>query len=149
MDPFKNILLPLVLALLLPFGSSAQSYQNDTVIEVNANRLFQPTSIQVTEGETYQITASGEWQDATFTPTDANGFKGFTTPMFFGMLLKPMPSQYYMKLCGKVRNWKFPIGTSGTITMKRSGELKLYANDATGFFDNNSGQLVVEVKALR
>lgn len=101
--------------------------------------------MQVTKGETYQITAEGKWQDADFPPSDANGFKGFTAPMFFGMLLKPLPSQYYMKLCGKVGGWKFPIGTSATITMKRTGELVLFANDAKGFFDNNSGSITVKI----
>ncbi|MCB9192120.1 MAG: DUF3943 domain-containing protein [Flavobacteriales bacterium] len=118
------------------------------VIEVNANDLFQPTGISVEKGETYQITAEGQWQDAGFPPTDANGFKGFTAPMFFGMLLKPMPSNYYMKLCAKVGHWKFPIGTSSTLTMKRSGELLLFPNDAKGFEGNNHGALQVSVKHL-
>ncbi len=134
----------ITLLVLLPSISLAQ-----VVFDVEANQLFQPTSIQVTKGETYQITAEGKWQDAGFPPSDANGFKGFTAPMFFGMLLKPMPSQYYMKLCGKVGGWKFPVGTSATITMKRSGELLLFANDAKGFFDNNSGAMSVTVKQLK
>lgn len=116
-----------------------------TSLEVQANQVFQKTSIRVSKGETYHITAHGQWQDAGFTPTDANGFKGFTTPMFFGMLLKPKPAQHYMKLCGKVADWKFAIGTDTTITMKRNGELELFPNDAKGFFGNNSGSLKVDV----
>ena len=99
----------------------------------------------VAKGETYRITAEGQWQDAGFPASDANGFKGFTAPMFFGMLLKPLPGQYYMKLCGKVGGWKFPIGTECTIRIRRDGELQLFANDAKGFFDNNSGSLKVTV----
>lgn len=117
--------------------------QRKTEIIVTANEFYQTTSISVIKGETYEIVAEGEWQDATFPATDANGFKGFTAPMFFGMLLKPMPSQYYMKLCGKVGNWKFPIGTASMITVKRSGVLFLFPNDAKGFFDNNHGKLKV------
>lgn len=112
-------------------------------IKVEASEYPFSTGVKVEKGATYEIVANGEWQDADFPATNANGFKGFTAPMFFGMLLKPLPGQYYMKLCGKVGNWKFPIGTSTTITMKRSGELELFANDAKGFFDNNSGQMVV------
>lgn len=122
-------------------ASFAQNDSNSVVI--SATQGYQPTSIHVKRGETYRFSAEGQWQDASFPATDANGFKGFTAPMFFGMLLKPLPGQYYMKLCGKVGNWKFPIGTSTTITMKRSGELELFANDAKGFFHNNSGQMVV------
>lgn len=130
----------LVLILAWSFGSVCAQE-----IEVNANSYPVHSGIMVKKGETYRISAKGQWQDASFPATDANGFRGFTAPMFFGMLLKPMPSQYYMKLCGKVGNWKFPIGTSSTITMKRTGELQLFANDAKCFFDNNSGNLRVSV----
>ena len=74
--------------------------------------------------------------------------KGFTAPMFFGMLLKPMPSQYYMKLCGKVGGWKFPIGTSTEVKIKRDGELMLFANDAKEFFKNNSGMMKVTIRKV-
>ena len=134
------LLSTLILLELTTFGQS--------IVEVSANQLSVETGVPVVKGETYQISAEGEWQDADFPPSDANGFKGFTTPMFFGMLLKPMPSQYYMKLCGKVGNWKFPIGSSATITIKRDGELLLFANDAKGFYDNNSGILKVAVKKM-
>jgi len=117
-------------------------------VTVQANQLFQPSGIILEKGQTYEISASGEWQDASFPATDSNGFKGFTAPMFFGMLLKPLPGQYYMKLCGKVGGWKFPIGTSATITAKRTGELLLFANDAKGFFDNNSGFMLVKISQI-
>jgi hypothetical protein len=133
----KGIALTCCTIGLLAFLASCQE------VEVAANTYPVESGIMVQKGETYQITATGEWQDAEFPASDANGFKGFTAPMFFGMLLKPLPSQYYMKLCGKVGKWKFPIGTETTITMKRNGELLLFANDAKGFFDNNSGQMVV------
>lgn len=134
----------LLISGLILLDSSCFSQQK-TEFMVSANELFQTTSISVEKGETYQIKAEGEWQDASFPPTDGNGFKGFTVPMFFGTFLKPMPSQHYMKLCGKVGNWKFPIGTFATVTMKRSGKLFLFPNDAKGFFDNNNGTLKVTV----
>lgn len=87
--------------------------------------------------------AVGTWQDAGYPETDANGFKAFTAAMHFGTLLKPKPGHNYMKLCGKVGSWKFGIGTGATITMKRSGMLTLFANDAKGFYSNNSGSITV------
>ena len=135
------------LLVMLSINGIAQQTE-PIVIQVAANQFYQSTGLALIKGETYEITAVGEWQDASFPPSDANGFKGFTAPMFFGMLLKPMPRQYYMKLCGKVGGWKFPIGTATTITIKRNGELLLYANDAKGFFDNNSGTLKVTIKKL-
>ena len=131
------------LAFLIFIAAAIQGSAQE--VQVPAKVYPVETGIMVTKGETYSFEAIGEWQDADFPATDANGFKGFTAPMFFGMLLKPLPSQYYMKLCGKVGNWKFPIGTSTTITMKRSGELLLFANDAKGFFDNNSGTISVTI----
>ncbi|MCB9203806.1 MAG: DUF3943 domain-containing protein [Flavobacteriales bacterium] len=135
-----RILLLYFLTLVVSFGSALGQE-----IEVVANTYAVPSGLTVKKGETYRISAEGQWQDASFPATDASGFKGFTAPMFFGMLLKPIPGQHYMKLCGKVKNWKFPIGNSSIITMKRTGELQLFANDAKGFFDNNSGSLRVSV----
>jgi hypothetical protein len=135
-------LLVSILVILLYSKLNAQE------VSVDASTYTVASGITVKKGETYEFKAVGEWQDASFPATDANGFKGFTAPMFFGMLLKPMPSQYYMKLCGKVGNWKFPIGTTASVKMKRSGELQLFANDAKGFFDNNSGQIVVSLTLL-
>ena len=143
--------LIVALGLLFLSGLSLESVgqnQSESIVEVQANQLYQPTGITVSKGETYAITAEGEWQDADFHPSDANGFKGFTAPMFFGMLLKPLPSQYYMKLCGKIGSWKFPIGTSTEVKIKRNGELLLYANDAKGFFDNNTGTMKVKITRI-
>jgi hypothetical protein len=147
----KNILTVFV-AFLLPhltvFAQINLAVGDSSCTQVPSDQIQFSSQINVEKGETYEITAFGEWQDASFHPTNANGFKGFTAPMFFGMLLKPMPSQYYMMLCGRIGPWKFPIGTSTKITVRRSGELKLYANDAKGFFDNNSGTLQVTVRRL-
>jgi hypothetical protein len=135
-----------VLFILLVSNAYAQEVQQ--VIEVPSNLYPVDAKIEVIKGQTYQCTADGMWQDANFPESNSNGFKGFTAPMFFGMLLKPMPSQYYMKLCGNVGNWKFPIGTSTKVIMKRSGVLHLFANDAKGFFDNNSGSIQVKVELV-
>lgn len=137
----------IVFVVCLSFRSAAQ-LRTDTVY-VSADIFPFKTSISVNKGEVYEIRASGKWQDASFEPTDANGFKGFTAPMFFGMLLKPLPSQNYMKLCGRVKGFKFAIGNEATIEMKRDGMLELFANDAKGFFDNNSGILKVVVKQIK
>jgi hypothetical protein len=140
----KLQMLSISLAMLL----LGMTTQGQSLVDVQANQPSVSTGIHVTKGETYRITAEGEWQDAGFPPSDANGFKGFTAPMFFGMLLKPLPGQYYMKLCGKVGGWKFPIGTERTVKIKRTGELILFANDAKGFFDNNSGTITVTIIKL-
>lgn len=131
---------------------SAQTHLSigeSVVVTVSADDLFQPTLVSVVKGDSYRIDAQGEWQDAGFPSSDAEGFKGFTAPMFFGMLLKPMPGQYYMKLCGKVGTWKFPVGNSTEVKMKRNGKLLLFPNDAKGFFDNNSGSMSVTITRIK
>lgn len=137
------VFLFFLVCTLLTCAVWAQNNEHETEVPANFSRVA--SGITVVKGETYRITAAGEWQDAGFPPSNANGFKGFTAPMFFGMLLKPLPGQYYMKLCGRVGGWKFPIGTETTIKMKRSGKLELFANDAKGFYDNNSGSLMVTI----
>lgn len=139
-------LLSVIILSGLSLVLSAQ-IRNDTVY-LPADTFPFETKISVKKGEVYQISASGKWQDASFEPSDANGFKGFTAPMFFGMLLKPLPSQHYMMLCGRVKTFKFPIGNEASVEMKRDGVLELFANDAKGFFDNNSGTLTVVIKQL-
>lgn len=141
-----SIRLLIVSLLFLALESTAQEHSYQVIVD--AKTFPNHSGIQVEKGEVYTIEAKGEWQDADFPPTDANGFKGFTAPMFFGMLLKPLPSQFYMKLCGKVEGFKFPIGTKTTVEMKRSGELQLFANDAKGFFDNNSGTIIVTINKV-
>ena len=117
-------------------------------VTVQANHELTASMIAVYDGETYQITATGEWQDADYTPSDADGFEGMNAPMFFGMLLKPLPGASYMKLCGKVEGWKFPIGNSTMVKMKRSGKLYLFPNDAKGYFGNNSGTMEVTIQRV-
>lgn len=106
------------------------------------------TNIKLVKGGTYKITATGQWQDAGFEPTDANGFEGFTKAMKKGAFLKPMKKENYMMLLAKVGGKKIPVGTESIISIKKSGRLIFIPNDATFFFGNNSGELVVRVERL-
>ena len=103
------------------------------------------TNLYLKRGNTYRIQATGEWQDADFRPTDANGFVGFTKAMKIGQGLKPMPRQNYLKLLARVGTSKIPVGTGCTFKPTQSGRLILIPNDARFFFGNNSGSLVVTI----
>lgn len=135
--------------LSISFNCLAQkvilSFNEAHIDTVYAWKKHNKTSIKLKKGETYKITANGEWQDAGFPPTDANGFEGFTKPMKKGNFLKPMKKENYMMLIAKVGCKKYAIGTEKTVTPKRSGRLIFMPNDATFFFKNNSGELVVSI----
>ena len=71
----KRLLVTLAFLAFLEFTSNCvRQIQLDTVIKVQANQLYQTTEIIVSKGEKYQITASGEWQDASFPPSDASRY---------------------------------------------------------------------------
>lgn len=151
-----NYFLHGFMGLLLVFSVINSNAQKLTYLGINDSLLYSvvaskkrnKTTIKVKKGETYQITAKGEWQDAGFDPTDANGFEGFTKAMKKGAFLKPMKKENYMMLLAKVGCSKTPIGVEKTITTTKSGRLVFMPNDATFFFGNNSGELDVTVKRL-
>lgn len=145
---FYTLLLASFLYLAGSIGCFAQKYLDvgETMTDtVYAWKRCNKTSIKLKKGETYKIRGTGQWQDAGFTPTDANGFEGFTKAMKKGAFLKPMKKQNYMMLLAKVGGKKIPIGTEKAITPKKDGRLVFMPNDATFFFGNNSGELVVTI----
>lgn len=117
------------------------------IILVKANKHHTKTGIKVGHGETYQISASGKWQDAGFEPTDAEGFPPKNGVMRSAKFLKAMPKENYMKLIAKSGGAHYAIGNSANIIF-RNGDLVLQANDAAFFFGNNSGTLTVAIKRL-
>ncbi|TDL99545.1 MAG: hypothetical protein C4K58_06525 [Flavobacteriaceae bacterium] len=102
----------------------------------------------VEKGQRYKITAKGQWQDATFPPTDANGFVGFTLPMKVGNNLKVLPEENYMMLLAQVGKIYTPIGVEREFTPQNSGELNFLTNDARFFFGSNHGDIEVTVERL-
>ncbi len=120
-------------------------FTTDTVF---ANIRCNRTSLKLVKGASYEMIATGQWQDANFEPTDANGFVGFTKAMKRGNFLKPMNCENYMKLLARVGRKKIAVGTHFILQPKRSGRLVFIPNDATFFFGNNSSKLMVTIKRL-
>ena len=114
-------------------------------IEVRANKKFTHTGIKIIKGASYRITATGTWRDADFEPTDAGGFPPKNGAMRFARFLQPDPKENYMKLVAKAGCRHWPIGTGATIRFGHNGKLILQPNDATFFFGNNSGTLMVTI----
>lgn len=126
------------------------SFKNGDISKhiVYANKKHNKTNLFLEKGGKYHITAEGEWQDANFEPTDAEGFAGFTKAMKKGNFLKPMKNEPYMKLIARIKGKKIAIGKGSTFIAKRKGRLVLMPNDATFFFGNNHGTLEVTIKRL-
>ena len=100
------------------------------------------------QGAKYHFKAAGEWQDAGFKPSNADGFEGFTTAMQKGNFLKPVKKENYMKLIARIGGKKIGIGTAHTFIAPKTGRLVFIPNDATFFFGNNSGVLQVTVERI-
>ena len=146
---FITLFVLSVLGCSHAMAQSAVLQKGDSVIILaKATKRFTHTGIKVSRGETYQITATGRWQDAGFEPTDAGGFPSKNAAMRFAIYLKPMPKENYLKLIAKVGGRHEPIGTSSRLRFQKSGKLILQPNDAVFFFGNNSGTLMVTIKRI-
>ncbi|MFD3003191.1 hypothetical protein ACFS7Z_22710 [Pontibacter toksunensis] len=111
---------------------------------VYAKQRWNSTGVQLEAGHTYSLEASGKWTDLTI----SSGPDGFT--------------KWYMKWAEKRRrvkeaNWFALIGTYGgdnpfiigsgiqSLTAQVSVQLICFANDAEGFYWNNSGAVRLTV----
>ncbi|MCG3168080.1 MAG: hypothetical protein POELPBGB_03880 [Bacteroidia bacterium] len=119
-------------------------------IKVSANVFTTSGGIDVAKGEIYKFSSFGEWIDAGFPATDANGFHSNNPVLMLGRILKRMPLKNYMMLCGSIKKaHHFPIGTSLIRKMNASGPLNLYPNDARFFYNNNKGEMRVLVTRIK
>lgn len=118
-------------------------------IIVPANIFITPSKITVARNEVYDIKVYGEWVDAGFPATDANGFPPNKAFLMLGRILKRMPLENYMMLCASInKSHHFSIGTGIKKKMRKTGLLNLYPNDAKGFFENNEGEMQVIIKRV-
>jgi len=112
------------------------------------------TGIAVAAGERYSFaTLPGEnWVDF-YIGCSADGYQShpFFSPQELAKKDKILPDQNWFVLCGDinhVKNDPFPIGTRCDHTMRESGELILFANDATFAYGNNWGAVWVLITRI-
>ena len=117
------------------------------VFTVRATNPWNTSGIELEAGRTYDIkvvSVSG-WKDA-WIATDPAGFESrFLTKFEFLRRYKPSPWLQLLGSVGRDDRTVFPIGWGTEITPETSGELHAFANDAVGFYWNNSGELRVEI----
>jgi hypothetical protein len=115
---------------------------------IEARRIWNRTGIQLESGKTYTFHARGAWIDWYI----RHGPEGDPSANFYMRLFERFrrrKNEKWFALIGAVDQniaTAFLIGAGATIQMKYSGELTCFANDVRGFYWNNCGSVVVQVR---
>ncbi|HYI64593.1 MAG TPA: hypothetical protein VEW71_06880 [Allosphingosinicella sp.] len=113
------------------------------VVEVAANKWWVDTGIDVAPGDALRFEASGIWWDASYEA----GPDGVDIPSLrnWGFLRRVRRAEW-AELAGSVgRLGGFPIGAGATRRFSSGGRLRLFFNDAFGFYHNNRGSVSVSI----
>ena len=97
------------------------------------------TGVELSRGQRLSVSAQGTWSNSGPPAKDANGFPNYKYP---GTLLE---SADLASLIGKVGDSPFALGADFDGASPGSGVLYLSINDTPDTFDDNEGQLTVQV----
>jgi|SRR5215471_4514219 len=116
-------------------------------VAVSARPHWNKTGIHLSAGETYSMTASGEWVDWFI----HHGPDGDPSDSFYLKALehaRRMKDENGFALIGALDSdsgTAFRIGSLRTYTANAAGELTCFANDVEGFYWNNYGEVSLTV----
>jgi hypothetical protein len=116
-------------------------------IDVTSQEHWVDTGIRLEAGRTYELTASGEWKDASI-PTGPDGYESANLLQRETEGLRRMPAAQWFALVGALdrrKETEFLIGSRVRYTATESGELTCFANDLIGFYRNNHGSVTLSV----
>ena len=109
------------------------------------------TALKVMKGESYLLTAAGNWYDAGF-KCDANGYPSNSLRHRLTARFRRSPKQNWFLLMGALSmddDKAFALGSGPTTyTASEDGKLYCFANDLSRFYFNNSGLVKLAVKRL-
>jgi hypothetical protein len=129
---------------------------------VKAEEKWNKTGIVLEKGKTYKFEARGTWVDKDY-EVDANGFTteeyyaakhpDVLTRILMGFLenFRRIPPAKWFALIGtigKTTKTNFVIGTERTYKAVEDGELFCFANDVSFAYENNKGELELEVTKI-
>jgi hypothetical protein len=120
----------------------------ETVVTACARPRWNHTGVAVNAGEAYELTARGFWNDASQHVT-AKGYDLKRLAPF--RPFRRRRDALWFELIGAVGESEptsFRIGEHASVTLQSSGELVLYANDASFMYWNNSGSIDVTVRRI-
>jgi hypothetical protein len=124
-------------------GCSTKPLETPTVIEVRADRGWQPAGLRVTPNQSFTIEyLSGAIRDREVTIPDANG-----SDYVCGSAdcCEPLPNERRSILLARVDRHVFVIGNRAKVTAPAGGRLFLRINDCDEGLTDNSGTLQVRV----
>jgi hypothetical protein len=115
--------------------------------QVKARTRWNDTGIDLLEGQTYQLTATGTWRDCNI-PAGPCGYESKNFILRFTERRRRAPHAKCFALIGSIgRNYdtQFLIGCSREYQVLRSGRLFCFANDVRIAYLNNSGEVKLTV----
>ena len=114
---------------------------------VDSQQIWNDSGIDLERGAQYRVDVSGQWFDAGH-PAGADGWPGTTITNFFVWLRRARDLPWSALVgCVDRRESYFHL-RSGTFTAVATGRLYCFANDARGFYGNNTGSLHVTLERL-
>lgn len=120
-----------------------------TEVKIRARCKWNSTQIKISEGEEYEFIATGKWTDFTITK-DADGYTNLYMRLFDAK--KRAKQNLWFALIGsldKNEDKYYLIGKSSNIPFNESGILYCFANDVNGFYWNNFGHIILQVKRIK
>jgi WD40 repeat protein len=115
---------------------------------IASTELWNDTGVHVQKGKTYELVATGVWNDASIV-TDPNGYDSVNFFQRATERLRRMPGSRWFALIGALdrrRDTQFLIGAGMRYTATDDGELTCFANDLRGFYFNNRGGITLTVR---
>lgn len=152
---------PILLVLILAFGSIVtnscskdDTADNPNRLAVDESKTFEVfaaerwnfTMLEVEAGETYRLTSAGTWIDLNI-ETDANGFSDEILDAF-SHLKRNTDAKWFELIASIDTTSQHIVGGEREVTFNESGTLSLFANDAEGFYGNNSGSINTTITRL-
>ena len=116
-------------------------------VQIDSRCVWRHTGVQVEQGVTYELRASGTWVDKTY----SSGPDGYDSPNTFMKLAevgKRVRSAKWFALIGALDEddkTMFVIGSQATFSPTRSGELVAFANDWKSKYGNNHGEVTLTI----
>ncbi len=116
---------------------------------VKATESENIVGLKIVAGEEYTITSAEKqtWHDASRSNMPPCGEPGSFMMNLFAILKKARKSLWF-SLIAEIKDEKKPydLCEAPNFLASGNGELILYANDAKGFYYNNSGEIIVEIR---
>lgn len=116
-------------------------------ISICSRKYWNETDIQIFNGDEYKFETTGFWKDL-LKKCDADGYTNLYMNLYNKW--KRSGNNNWFALIGSINQTDdFLIGTNTQKAFDKDGKLFCYANDVTGFYWNNFGQVSLKITRLK